>query len=591
MSPETPGQQTDLAIQARSAAAESGALRPEDIKGLTPEQLDDHIREAIAKFNTAFEDFDPDIVREAFKNEEPRVTSDVLVNDLSGLEERLKAKLETTAQVETAEARKARLGQFVETHFSDICPPEHRDAVTQECIGFENELRIAFDDETTRLEAADASDATLREKVVAAIPEIEVNNEAIAARTEEKTLEAKAVAANTDKISTGEAEIAQERARSDSLQDHLDQREIERTATANDLELLKHLPTSGDNLHTLQNLLDSGQLKSPEIRTKVANVITQLRSVANMGSTPEAQSFFKQAVAQQPINFAASSPIQMYASLISHIDSGLASGTITESDANAARVTLGVSPRTSNDEPYKIPKDSSQMARDLRERRNTEERVAKIDPATGEPMIDEDGNIIYETVTRENNDPILIDHESLEIYLKPVPGSDAYNVHILSDSRLPLVERIDANNFAMGGMREINYLVATADMEQQGFTDIFGSQFTSNEVRRHNYENFMRSTGMNPDFGNLWTTEHSDRIRQFMQTLHPRGDLGRDDVNPQNWKLRAVELGVYNAKADQWDYDALSVWRDGNRFDVVGKDGDALQRSGKIDTAVEPKAA
>jgi len=88
---------------------------------------------------------------------------------------------------------------------------------------------------------------------------------------------------------------------------------------------------------------------------------------------------------------------------------------------------------------------------------------------------------------------------------------------------------------------------------------------------------------MNPDFGNLWTTEHSDRINQMMQMLHPRGDLGRDDVNPRNWKERATELGVYNAKADQWDYDALSIWRDGKIFGTVGKGGEAFSRSEKTE--------
>jgi len=347
-------------------------------------------------------------------------------------------------------------------------------------------------------------------------------------------------------------------------------------------ETVNNLKASGKSNTEIINALVNDENVPETERAKLKEIQATLARVVGMGGSSKAQKFFAQAVDSQPINFEASAPRQIYASLISHIDTGLSSGLITASDANAARVTLGVAPKTTS-ESYKIPKDSKQMARELRDRRNTEEQVPTIDPTTGEPMVDSQGNVIYETITTEHNDPIPIDHPSLEIYLKPEPGSDAYYVHILSDSRLPLVERIDANNFSMGGMREINYLVATADMEQQGYTDMFGSQFTSNEVRRYNFENFMRSTGMNPDFGNLWTTEHSDRINQMMQMLHPRGDLGRDDVNPRNWKERATELGVYNAKADQWDYDALSIWRDGKIFGTVGKGGEAFSRSEKTE--------
>ena len=280
----------------------------------------------------------------------------------------------------------------------------------------------------------------------------------------------------------------------------------------------------------------------------------------------------------------------MHASLLSQIDQGLASGAITEQDADSARVMLGVPPKAPS-EPYKLPDDPKQMARELRDRRNVERQVPKIDPATGEPMRDSEGNIIYETITEENNDIILINHPYLNIYLKPEPGTDAYYVHVHRASRTPLVERIDADNFAMGGMREVNYLVATADLEQQGYTDIFGSQFTDNEIRRDNFQKFARATGLRTDFGSLWITEHSDRVRQIMQMLHPRGDLGRDDVNPDNWKSYASELGVFSPQTNQWDYDALRLWRDSKIYNAVGKDGEALRRSGDIDFESTQKRA
>lgn len=586
MPPETVGQQESPIPLDQNKSVESGVLRPQDIEGLSPEQIDDKVQTAIAKFNVAFEDFDPNKVREAFKKEEPRVTSETLVNDLSGLEGRLKAKLETTADAESPEARKARLGQFVETHFADVCPPKHREAATGECLMRENDMRDLFEEPDLKLSEEDATDSGLKKRITD-IVEVTANDETITARTEGREAELKEEGKVDAKIDTDKTMVASEEAKTPMLKARALSKEAKERDVDSDLATVKELQSEFNQLKAekgtigaLKTLLEPGLLKSPEMRGKVQQVLAQLQSVSKMGSTPEAQTFFQQAVEQSSVNLAGSSPNQIYASLITHIDAGLASGAITQSDANAARVTLGVSPKTTN-EPYKIPKDSSQMARDLRERRNTEKQVPKIDPATGEPMVDEDGNIIYETITEENNDVIPIDHPTLEIYLKPEPGSDAYQVHILSDSRLPLVERIDADNFAMGGMREINYLVATADMEQQGFTDMFGSQFTSNEVRRHNFGNFMRSTGMNPDFGSLWTTEHSDRIRQMMQMLHPRGDLGRNDVDPQNWKDRATELGVYDPKADQWDYNALSLWRNSKTFDTVGKDGDALQRSRK----------
>ncbi|WP_141401259.1 hypothetical protein [Cohaesibacter gelatinilyticus] len=503
------------------------------------------------------------------------------------------SKLEAESSVETEAARKNRLGQFVVTHFSDVCPPVRNELAVDECIGFEDRSREMWEDPTLILTDEDAQDPTLRktiEEKISLTIEVAANEETITELTADRDRKA----TTRDETVVERDRVAEERERVNAERTALEanvasaertlttekSREADKEADLKAIEQAQSQKGAKGTIGVLKMLLECGRLKSPEMRGKVQQVLAQLQSLANMGSTPEAQTFFRQAVEQNSVNFVGSSPNQIYASLISHIDAGLASGAITESDANAARVTLGVSPKTSN-EPYKIPKDSSQMARDLRERRNTEKQVPKIDPATGEPMRDDDGNIIYETVIEENNDIIPIDHPSLNIYLKPEPGSDAYYVHILSESRLPLVERIDADNFAMGGMNEINYLVATADMEQQGYTDMFGSQFTSNEVRRHNYENFVRATGMNPDFGNLWTTEHSDRIRQMMQMLHPRGDLGRDDVNPQNWKVRATELGVYDPEADQWDYDALTLWRNSKTFDTVGKDGDALIRSGE----------
>ena len=621
MSAETPGNQHDPTATS-AEAVKSSPFTPNDIPELSDaERQDPAIKQACDEFCRRFEDFDdPMIVREAIRKADPEITKDELFHDMDRLEAAARKHLPPIADVssveqttkneatETPEARKARLGKFVETHFADICPTERRDLAVNECAGFEDRCREMWEDPTLVLTDEDAQDPNLRktiEEKISLTIEIATNNETIAEITADRDREAATrdeTTAERDRTTEEREAVTAERtalekdvAHRETISEKADEREEiaadrNEIATA-DLTTMQQLQdkfaevkaqNNGSTLEALRTLLGDEGVKTTELRAKVHQILGQLEQVSDLGSTEAAKTFFRQTVDSATPNFTATASAQMHASLLSQIDQGLASGAITKQDADSARVMLGVPPKAPS-EPYKLPDDPKQMARELRDRRNVERQVPKIDPATGEPMRDSEGNIIYETITEENNDIIPIDHPHLKIYLKPEPGTDAYYVHVHRASRTPLVERIDADNFAMGGMREINYLVATADLEQQGYTDIFGSQFTDNEVRRDNFQNFARATGLRTDFGSLWTTEHSDRVHQIMQMLHPRGDLGRDDVNPDNWKSYASELGIFNAQTNQWDYDALRLWRDSKIYNTVGKDGEALRRSGEID--------
>lgn len=266
MNNETPGASQQPSQQS-ALGMEGGPLRPEDIEGLSPDQLDDKIKEALAELNAALGDIDPNKVREAFQDEEPSVTRETLIEDLDGLESRLRSRLEMGNTVESPKDRRSRLDRFVETHFADICPQECRSLAIEECIEFENGCRVLFDEPDLELGEDDAADPDLKERissqVLSKVEDIDHNDKQIAEMTasrgklEVQNADAKSekeeAAAELEKLQRANPNIPRDKAARSRMLDGITRRnkdilrpKAERVEKTRDGEQLREVEKSAD---------------------------------------------------------------------------------------------------------------------------------------------------------------------------------------------------------------------------------------------------------------------------------------------------------------------------------------------------------
>ena len=94
------------------------------------------------------------------------------------------------AGTETPEQRNQRLGRFVETHFAEVCPPEHLEMAVAECALYEDDCRMLFEEPDLMLSDADAADPALKQtiqsQIVANAVTVSANEAAITATTTER---------------------------------------------------------------------------------------------------------------------------------------------------------------------------------------------------------------------------------------------------------------------------------------------------------------------------------------------------------------------------------------------------------------------
>lgn len=371
MNAETSGHRDDPSqAPGNSPRIETGAIRPEDIPGLTPDQLDERIKAAITEFNQSFEEFDPDKVREAFKTQEPQVTSETLINDLGGLEQRVLSSLEAGNGAETPEARNTRLGQFVETHFSDVCPPNARSLAVERCCLFEDGCRELFDEPNLQLGEEDASDPSLREKIAILAEmsaEVATNDETIATRTEERDQKAETVAKQDTQIAINEAEIKQHEAQTPILQDDAQTAETTANNVEADEELIdKEYPKLKADLGSIE-AVDKliGMVKSPEVKArlqKVRGMISALQS-----AVPGKSEVITRMINQSNLDLTGNSPIQIFAGFLAEADK---SNELTDDEKAQIRRIVGQS-----EKDFQTGSDAQRIAR-------AKEQI--IDPKTGE---------------------------------------------------------------------------------------------------------------------------------------------------------------------------------------------------------------
>lgn len=213
---------------------------------------------------------------------------------------------------ETPEARKGRLGRFVEKHFADVCPPECLELGVAACLRYEENCRQLFGEPNLQLGDDDATDPELKDKikaeVFARVTDVAANDERIAAQTAMRDDKAKTVddqetnqipASNGRRseleaahpgIPDSEAERAAllnaETARTKDLRKEVRYQRARETETLADLTTIKELQANFDRLRAekgtfgaLRSMLGPDGVKSPKMRAIVERVLATAEAI------------------------------------------------------------------------------------------------------------------------------------------------------------------------------------------------------------------------------------------------------------------------------------------------------------------------
>ncbi len=257
------------------------------------------------------------------------------------------------AGAETPSERTDRLGEFVELHLAEVCPPEYRATGIARCQNFEDQYRELFEEPDLQLGEEDAADPDLRREVEnAAITA--ANDEAIAVRTGEAEDRETAIATNDADVipasQTRRAELeaahpnidvpateaerasalAAETARTNRLHDR-DMATSAETAgelqqeegIAEDLDSVRELQANFNELKAehgtigaLQMLLEGeNAVQSPEMRTIVQRAISTARALVS--ALPGREADISRLLDQSGLNLGAASQAEVFASLFS----------------------------------------------------------------------------------------------------------------------------------------------------------------------------------------------------------------------------------------------------------------------------------
>lgn len=380
MNTETPGSRGN---QSASSIDEAGVIEPaqqseafpitpDDIVGLTEEERQDEtIRRACDDFNRRFKDYDnAAIVREAVLRADPEITKDELLLEMDRLEATARKFLPPAAlgdatsveagkhNAETDTARQARLGDFVETHFADICPPSCRDLAVKECIGFEDDCRVLFEEADLQLGTEDARDPDLRqqlEKLASAVEVEATNADTIEQRrAAEAALGADVKQRDSLDIPASNAELMAARAKNGLLADRAARMgvleansERRNEAVTDDLSTIEQLQSVFNALRAekgtigaFRTLLEPGRLKSPDMRTKVKQAIATAQALVN--AIPGKSDVVNRILDQSNIDFVTASPVQIFAGFLAEADK---SDELTDEEKNKLREVLHGSER------------------------------------------------------------------------------------------------------------------------------------------------------------------------------------------------------------------------------------------------------
>ena len=197
--------------------------------------------------------------------------------------------VEASEQSETTIERAARLGQFVEAYFAELCPPEHRPIAIEECRLFEDDCRGLFEEPALCLAEEDAEDPELRaviaEKVVQHSVTVSENNAAVANEAnlrQQNQAAANELAAATATEPEAPVDLAHTEmatnARTNAQQETVTRNDNMIDANDQDLSRLEQLQaefaharaeSQGDVITALRLLLKPGRLESDAMRERI----------------------------------------------------------------------------------------------------------------------------------------------------------------------------------------------------------------------------------------------------------------------------------------------------------------------------------
>lgn len=245
--------------------------------------------------------------------------------------------------VETPAERTARLGQFVEQHLAEVCPPAYRDTGIARCQFFEDQYRELFEEPDLRLTDEDAEDPELIGEIEDAVTEA-ANDETITSLTDDRDeLQSTAERQETEVQPANAAAIDRQAVANEAEQLGLAADEIENATISEDLATIEdvqarfaELRAAHGTVGALQMLLEGeNALQNPEMRAIVQRAISTARSL--MSAIPGKEAAIGRLLDQSGLNLAAGSQMDMFAGLLSAAE---ASEDFTDEEVEQLRTVL-----------------------------------------------------------------------------------------------------------------------------------------------------------------------------------------------------------------------------------------------------------
>lgn len=447
---------------------------------------------------------------------------------------------------ETPEARKARLGKFIETHFSDICPPEFQDATTGRCIRFEDQYRKLFDEENLQLSEEDVAEPDLKKEIKLAVSEAR-NDKVIATRT--KTEADKATTAETQnaRIANVKANVDQEKAKTPNLkvvaekaETQAEGKEIEANSVAGDQKIIKEnyphplKEQHGGSIGALRALV--GMVKSPKTKEKIKSILATISAILN--AIPGKSAVITRMIDHSDINLSASSPIQMLAGFLADADK---SDELTDEDKTKIRQILHKQIDIKSGTDMKKALDQGRGVKTITDKDgNTHTEIIKYDedhPAEIQP-----GQYIY---TAENGDKILkINVDSgkppLKFILPKQNEADMAKVGIMGQVISTLDDYNMANPIFQKGLDLKNGGAIRLDWPKDWVT-------TEKVLKIF----FDKTTGWD---GALLPKEQTEKMKYLLQGHSAKGDATRADADDQRSSRDFKKQGILDENGDvDWE--------------------------------------
>ncbi len=245
--------------------------------------------------------------------------------------------------LENPDDRRNRVGEFVETHFTDIVPAAYVTPAVDVCCQYEDQLRDLFAEPNLVVAQEDAEDPTLRQRVENAVT-VAANDDTIAGLSDDRDeLQATAERNETEVIPATEAELATVRATEVRERAGLAADEAENAVVAEDLGTVRELQANFDRLKAehgtigaLQMLLEGeNALQNPEMRAIVQRTIGTAHSLVT--ALPGREDVVTRLLDGANLNLGAATNAAAFADFLSAVD---ASEELSDEEKEALRQVL-----------------------------------------------------------------------------------------------------------------------------------------------------------------------------------------------------------------------------------------------------------